>query len=75
MNPTNILQTAFDYFQKGLRHSQAKKAQNYLASRGLNGQVPIGYNSGKWHQKQAVEIVQKGLEIGLLKPKEKGYQS
>lgn len=74
-NPDVQLMTElFTYFEKGLNLTQTKGAQNYKASRGLNGKVPIGYNAGRFHQNKSDEIVERLLNAGLLKPNSTGYQ-
>ena len=69
-----LLSELFTYFQKSLKHPQSKTAKRYKESRGLNGVLKIGYNSGKFHNGKSEEVVNRLLGFGLLKPSEHGYQ-
>ena len=69
-----LMTEVFTYFEKGINLPQTKNAQNYKASRGLNGKVSIGYNAGRFHQNKSKEIVERLLGAGLLKPNATGYQ-
>ena len=70
-----LLTEVFTYFEKGLNLPQTKGAQNYKASRGLNGKVPIGYNAGRFDQNKSEEIVERLLSVGLLKPNTTGLST
>ena len=74
MPDPKLLTELFTYFRNSLNHSRSKSAKAYKESRGLNGKLAIGYNSGKFHNGKSKVILDRLQMTGLLKPSENGYQ-